>query len=206
MKKLDRSFYCRDTLIVAKELLGKKIVRVIDGEKLEGIINEVEAYKGIEDKACHTYGGKRTPKTEVMWQEEGHAYVYIIYGMYNCLNIVTEKEGNPCAVLIRGIIPIKNKDIMSINIYNKTYHNLNKYQKKNFSNGPGKLCKALKISREENGLDLLGDELYICEGYIINNNEIKAGKRINIDYAKEAKDYLWRFYFDEKIIIGEKDA
>jgi DNA-3-methyladenine glycosylase len=196
MKKLQRDFYNRDTILVAKELLGKTITRVINNVSLECIITEVEAYTGIDDKACHTYGGKRTKKTEVMWGKEGHAYVYIIYGMYCCLNVVTEEEGNPCAVLIRGVVPKKNISKMCEYRYNKEYKDLTKYQIKNFSNGPGKLCKALNIDKSQNGFDLLGDELYISEGILVNNKDILIGKRINIDYAEEAKDYLWRFYIN----------
>ena len=194
MTKLPRSFYNRDTLIVAKELLGKYLVHRIDGDELVVQITEVEAYKGIEDKACHTYGGRKTIRTEVMWGEPGHAYIYIIYGMYYCLNVVTEESGNPCAVLIRGVKPISNTHKMSINRYNKPYEELSKYQKINFSDGPGKLCRALKINKSQNGLDLLGDSLYIYDSKENQNFEIGTGKRINIDYAEEAKDYMWRFY------------
>ncbi|MCT4597831.1 MAG: DNA-3-methyladenine glycosylase [Vallitalea sp.] len=196
MKKLCRNFYERDTLIVAKQLLGKYIVLKDNSDEIIVKITDVEAYKGIRDKACHTYGGKRTPRTEVMWKRAGHAYIYIIYGMYYCLNIVTEREGEPCAVLIRGVVPIKNIDKMSYNRYNKPYNELNKYQKNNFSNGPGKICKALALDKSHNGFDLLSDTFYICEGEEINSDEIKYGKRINIDYAQEAADYLWRFYID----------
>lgn len=191
MKKLQREFYNRDTLIVAKELLGKILVHVVGGLQLKAIITEVEAYTGINDKACHTYGGKRTPRTEVMWGKEGYAYVYVIYGMYNCLNVVTEEDGNPCAVLIRGVIPTNNIELMSKYRYNKEYNELSNYQIKNFSNGPGKLCKALSINKSHNGIDLLGNELYICEGIKVRENDIIYGKRINIDYAEEAKDYLF---------------
>lgn len=196
MKKLCRSFYERDTLVVAKELLGKYIILKDSEEEIIVKITDVEAYKGIHDKACHTYGGKRTPRTEVMWKSAGYAYIYIIYGMYCCLNVVTEKEGEPCAVLIRGVAPVKNISKMSYNRYNKPYDELNKYQKTNFSNGPGKVCKALALTKSYNGVDLLSDTFYICEGEDVNSEDIKYGKRINIDYAQEAADYLWRFYID----------
>ncbi|GMQ57626.1 DNA-3-methyladenine glycosylase [Vallitalea sediminicola] len=193
MNKLKRDFYERDTLIVAKELLGKHLVYNDNDEEVIVKITDVEAYKGIDDKACHTYGGRRTPRTEVMWGEAGHAYIYIIYGMYYCLNVVTENIDNPCAVLIRGVVTVKNITKMSYNRYDKAYEELNTYQKKNFSNGPGKLCKALSLDLNHNGIDLLSDNLYICDGEN-NITYVKKSKRINIDYAEEAADYLWRFY------------
>ncbi|GKX27827.1 DNA-3-methyladenine glycosylase [Vallitalea longa] len=197
MNRLSRDFYERDTLVVAQELLGKNLV-FLDNHKDEIIvkITDVEAYKGINDKACHTYGGKRTPRTEVMWGEAGHIYIYIIYGMYYCLNIVTESINDPCAVLIRGVVPVKNITKMSLNRYNKAYEELNNYQIKNFSNGPGKLCKALGLDLTHNGMDLLSPQLYIYDDGKHDNIDIKKSKRINIDYAEEAADYLWRFYID----------
>ncbi|TCK90625.1 DNA-3-methyladenine glycosylase [Natranaerovirga hydrolytica] len=194
MEKLTKSFYERDTLTVAQDLLGKLLVREIDGEKLICQITEVEAYIADIDKACHAYGGKKTERTKVMFGPAGYAYVYLIYGMYHCLNVVTEAEGTPCAVLIRGVKPIKNIEKMSVLRYGKKYNELNAYQRKNFSNGPGKLCKALQITKKENKMDLLSDALYICKENEIINYDIKKGKRINIDYAEEAKDFLWRFY------------
>lgn len=195
MNKLTRDFYERDTLIVAQELLGKNMV-FKDEEEIIVKITDVEAYKGIDDKACHTYGGKRTPRTEVMWGEAGHIYIYIIYGMYYCLNVVTESIDNPCAVLIRGVVPVENITKMSFNRYNKPYDELNRYQIRNFSNGPGKLCKALGLDLSHNGMDLLTPQLYIYDDGQDNNINIRKSKRINIDYAEEAADYLWRFYID----------
>lgn len=196
MKRLERSFYERDTLLVAKDLLGKHMVYKADGHKYVVKITDVEAYTGIHDKACHTYGGKRTKRTEVMWGPAGHAYIYLIYGMYACLNVVTEHEGNPCAVLIRGVEPVKNKEQMTLNRYGKSEALLTSYQKKNFTNGPGKVCLALGLTREQNGMDLLSDTCYIYNPGEHIANHIQAGKRINIDYAEEAADYLWRFYIN----------
>ncbi len=113
--KLDRSFYNRNTLIVAKELLGKILVHNIDGKLLKGKIVETEGYLGLRDKAAHSYGGKKTNRVETMYGDPGRAYVYLIYGMYYCLNIVTEEEGSPEAVLIRGVEPLEGIDEMSIN-------------------------------------------------------------------------------------------
>ena len=111
--KLNRSFYGRDTITVAKELLGNVLVHNIDGQLLKGIIVETEAYFGLEDKAAHSYGGKETKRVETMYGMPGTAYIYLIYGMYYCFNMVTEKVGIPEAVLIRGIEPLESLDKMS---------------------------------------------------------------------------------------------
>jgi len=191
MVKLTRQFYNRDTLTVAKELIGKVLVREFDGNVISSRITEAEAYIGAIDKASHCYKGK-TERTKVMFGEPGHAYVYFIYGMYNCFNVVTEGEGFGSGVLIRSIEPLENIEMMSINRYGKPLKEITKQQLKNISNGPGKLCIALKITKSENGLDLTENELYILDDgykdYIVENS-----KRINIDYAEEAKDFLWRF-------------
>lgn len=192
MMKLDKSFYTRDTLTVARELLGCHIIHKTPEGILEMRITETEAYCGINDKACHTYGGRKTDRTEVMFRQGGCAYVYLIYGMYNCLNVVTEEEGNPCAVLIRGCETVGNPDPVSLRRYGVPYKELDSYRKKHLADGPGKLCLAMDIDRRLNGADLTGDILYITKGD--TPAEIKTGKRINIDYAEEAADYPWRFY------------
>lgn len=193
MIKLNRDFYNRDTLIVAKELLGKILVHNINGNLISGKIVEVEAYKGISDKAAHSYKGRRTKRTEVMYGISGISYVFIVYGIYNCFNVTTENEGIPNAVLIRALEPLDNLNIISFNRFKKHYNELSKYQVKNLTNGPGKLCNALLIDRNDNKLDLCEDELYILDGGI-NNFQIETSKRIGIDYAEEAKDYPWRFF------------
>lgn len=200
---LHRDFYNRDSLVVAKELLGKHLVHNIDGVKLVGKIVETEAYRGTVDKAAHSYGGRRTPRVEVMYGQAGYAYVYLIYGMYNCFNVVTNKEGIPHAVLIRAIEPMGFIDAFSQNRYQKTYKELSKNQIKGLSNGPGKLCQALLIDRDYNGEDLCGNRLYISNGKE-NNFEIVSAKRVGIDYAKEAKDFLWRFYIKDNAYISVK--
>lgn len=192
MTKLKPEFYTRDTLTVAKELLGKYIVRELDGHRLSVMITETEAYIGSVDKACHAYNYKRTPRTSTLFNKGGCSYVYLIYGMYNCLNVVTEAEGEPCAVLIRGGEPIMDIEYMSNIRYGKAYHELTRYQLNNFCNGPGKLCKALAIDKSLNALPLDRPPLYITEGKKIHS--FNTGKRINIDYAEEAADFPWRFY------------
>jgi DNA-3-methyladenine glycosylase len=203
LKKLYREFYNRDSLIVAKDLLGKVLVHEVNGQKLSAKIVEAEAYMGITDKAAHSFGGRRTSRVEVMYGGPGFSYVFMIYGMYNCFNTVTREEGNPQAVLIRAVEPIDGLDLMAQNRFNKTYDQLTKSQIKNLTNGPGKLCRALLIDRALSGEDLCGDRLYIEEG---ENESFKviASKRIGIDYAEEAKDYLWRFYIEGNNYVSVK--
>ncbi len=192
MTRLDKSFYERDALAAAKELLGKYLVREINGHTLVGMISETEAYRS-NDRACHAYNYNRTPRNEVMFGESGRAYVYFTYGMYHCFNVVTDRIGEPSAVLIRGIRPLQDMEYMSFLRYNMPVSELNRYRIKNFSNGPGKLCMAYGIDRSLNGENLItGSSLYITEGEKITS--FKTGKRIGIDSAGEAKDYLWRFY------------
>lgn len=198
MQRLPRSFYDRDTLTVARELLGKHIVRVLpDGTPLVCRITETEAYIGRCDKACHAYGYKRTPRTQTLFARPGTAYVYLIYGMYCCLNFVTEAEGEPAAVLIRGCTAVKNGDIIAENRFACKMDQMSSYQRKNFLNGPGKVCRGLKLTRSENGLDLLGEQLYLLDAPPPAKDNIRAGKRIGIDYAQEAADFPWRFYLEE---------
>lgn len=193
--KLDRDFYNRDTLIVAREVLGKILVHNIDGKILKGKIVETEAYLGLRDKAAHSYGGKQTNRVKTMYGQPGRAYVYIIYGMYYCLNIVTEKEGVPEAVLIRGIEPLEGIDEMSKNRFGKPFAHLTKYQKKNLTNGPGKLSMALNIDRSLDKEDLCGDKLYL-ETALEGDFNIIQTTRIGIDYAEEAKYFPYRFYIE----------
>ena len=198
MEKLPRTFYDRDTLAVSRDLLGKYLVRILpDGQELVCRITETEAYIGRRDKACHAYGYKRTKRTETLFAQPGTAYIYLIYGMYCCLNFVTEPEGEPAAVLIRGAQPVKNGDIIAENRFGRKMEDLSTYQRKNFLNGPGKLCKGLSLTREENGLDLLGDKLFVCDGPAPDPGAVGVGKRIGIDYAEEAVDFPWRFWLEE---------
>ncbi len=204
--KLPRDFYQRDTRTVAQDLLGKYLVRVLDGLPLVLRINETEAYIGRMDKACHAYGYRRTPRTETLFAAPGTAYIYLIYGMYHCLNFVTEPEGEPAAVLIRGGDARGDVELLSRTRYGKGFSELSPYQKKNFLNGPGKLCKALSLTRAENGCSLLGDSLFVCDdlaplGLDVPEQDalpfsIQSGKRVGIDYAQEAIDFPWRYWID----------
>lgn len=193
MDILTRDFYDRDTLTVAKNLLGCFMVREYEGERLVGRITETEAYVGRCDKACHAYGYKRTKRTETLFAQPGTAYLYLIYGMYTCLNFVTESEGEPAAVLIRGIEPVEGAETMARLRFGRAPEELTAYQRKNFLNGPGKICKAMALNREMDGHDLLTPPLYVLPRDK-TLGQVHCGPRIGVDYAQEAKDFPWRFW------------
>lgn len=185
MKILDRKFYQRDTLRVARELLGKKLVRQSNGFELSGMIAETEAYCGREDSACHAHRGK-TQRNAVMFGKPGHAYVYFTYGMHYILNLVTEEEENPCAVLIRAILPLNGVKEMEARRKRKGIE---------LTNGPAKLCQALSIDKSLNGWDLtIGEELWVEDYRKIPAKSIITTPRIGIDYAQpKDRNALWRF-------------
>jgi DNA-3-methyladenine glycosylase len=183
--KLDRAFYDRPTLKVASDLIGKVLVRRLNGRNLAGKIVETEAYIGPSDLACHASRGK-TPRTSVMFGPPGVSYVYMIYGFYFCLNAVTESEGYPAAVLIRAVEPLENIRIMRTLRYNPP-------RDTNIASGPGKLCMAMSIDKSLNAVDLASRELWI-EDRSLEVGGIESGPRIGVDYAGEYKDMPWRFY------------
>jgi DNA-3-methyladenine glycosylase len=173
MQKLPRSFYDRDTIVVAKELLGKYLIHAARGVERVGKIVEVEAYLGPHDLAAHSTKGL-TERTKVMFGPPGHAYVYLIYGMYHCMNVVTERAGHASAVLLRAIEPVKI-------IKDRTC-------------GPGLLCRAMKIDRRLNAHDLLSDNFFIASSEKSEPFATVKRPRIGVDYAKHwAKRHL-RFY------------
>ncbi len=192
MDKLPREFYNRDTLTVAQGLLGQRLVRVYQGQPLICRITETEAYIGRRDRACHAYQYKRTPRTQTLFARPGTAYIYMIYGMYHCLNLVTEPEGEPAAVLIRGLEPIDALEQMARLRYGLTLQELTTAAVKKGMLGPGKLCKALSLDKSFNGVDLLGDTLYVLPG--TQDGPIHSGPRIGIDYAGEDAQLPWRFW------------
>ena len=203
--KLKRKFYNRPTLDVARDLLGKNLVHYIDGKKLVGRIVEAEAYIGNIDKAAHSYNNRKTRRNEVMFGPPGHAYVYLIYGMYNCINAVTQNEGEGTAALIRAVEPVENVEIMAYNRYNKSVEELKKGQVFNLTSGPGKLCMAMGITgKNNNGMDLCGDTLWIEEAVENETFEIVATTRVNIDYAEEAIHFPWRFYIKDNPFVSKK--
>jgi DNA-3-methyladenine glycosylase len=201
---IQQDFYKRNTLDVAKSLLGQYLVREMNGLKIRSKIVETEAYIGSLDKACHGYNYKRTERTKPLFEDGGISYVYFIYGLYNCFNIVSSVEGEPEAVLIRAVEPIDNLDYISNKRFKKNYNELNKTQIKNLTNGPSKLCMALDITRDQNYKKLYLEEEIYLEYNTENNFEIVESKRIGIDYAEEAKDFLWRYYIKDNIFVSKK--
>lgn len=184
-KILTVKFFDRPTLKVARELLGKFLVRKIGKQKIFGIITEVEAYVGLEDKASHASRGK-TERTKVMFGKANHWYVYLIYGMHYCLNIVTEKEGYPAAILIRSMFPF-------CHTYQRPLVSVTKVIK-----GPGRVCRYFKIDKKLNTKPSERNTgLWIEDRKIkISPRMIKRGKRIGVDYAGKWKDKHWRFYIE----------
>jgi DNA-3-methyladenine glycosylase len=173
MEKLPREFYARNTVAVARELLGARLVLRRGARECTGRIVEVEAYLGAHDLASHSSKGL-TPRTRVMFGPPGHAYVYLIYGMHHCLNVVTEPAGHGAAVLLRALEPLQNITAPT--------------------NGPGRLCRALQIDRQFNGWDLLSDELFIAPAEPGWRGVITKSPRIGVAYAGNwAKRHL-RFY------------
>lgn len=183
MKKLSREFYNRETITVAQELLGKYLVHKSNGIERVGRIVEVEAYLGPHDLAAHSSKGL-TPRTKVMFGPPGHAYVYLIYGMYYCMNVVTEKEGHASAVLLRALEPIKNLQMRT--------------------QGPGLLCKAMHIDKRLHGHDMLSRDFYIAENDESKPFTVIKTKRIGVHYAKEWADKPLRFYIKENLFISKK--
>lgn len=171
--RLSRDFYDRDAVSVAKALLGKTLVHVSGGMERRGRIVEVEAYLGPHDLAAHSARGL-TDRTKVMFGPPGHAYVYMIYGMYFCLNVVTEREGQAAAVLIRAVEPVANIDGRTC--------------------GPGLVCRAMGIDKRRNGQDLLTDELHILDAPDIPPSRIARRPRIGVHYAGHWARRLLRFY------------
>lgn len=204
MARLERDFFLQDTVAAARELLGRYLVRVDGAETVVCRITETEAYVGAVDKACHAYGGRRTARTETLYAAPGTAYVYLIYGMYSCLNFVTGPEGEASAVLVRSCVPVYGGEAVARRRFGVEAGKMTAYQKKNFMNGPGKLCRGLGIDRSLNGRPLENDVLYLAHDLPEYGLERRpgglpfhTGKRIGIDYAEEAADFPWRFWLDE---------
>ena len=196
--RLPKSFFERDALEVAQDLLGHYLVRIKDGEMLSALIVETEAYRGAIDKGCHAFGNRRTERTEPMFMEAGTSYIYLIYGLNNCLNVVTEKVDNPHAVLIRAVEPVEGLETIK-----KNRPKIQKIQ--DLTNGPGKLCKALEIDRSLNKLDMInGDTLFIEKNPKKPDFKIVSAKRIGIDYAEEFKDKLWRKYISGNPFVSKR--
>ncbi len=177
------NFYNRPTLTVARELIGARLVRILNGKKLVGLITETEAYISEKDLACHAKAG-RTPRTAVMYGPPGHAYIYFTYGNHWMLNVVTEREGFPAAVLIRAVQPIEGEEIML------------RRRSGRDTFGPGKLTQAMGITKSENGLDLTesASSLRIEAGISVPNSLVTKGPRVGLNSTPEPwKSKPWRF-------------
>ena len=183
MQKLPRRFYDRETVLVARELLGNFLVHRAGGVERIGKIVEVEAYLGAHDRAAHSSKGI-TERTKVMFGPPGFAYVYLIYGIHHCMNVVTEGEGNGAAVLLRAVEPIKN-------ISGKT-------------NGPGLLCRAMEIDRGLNAQDLLSDNFFIAAPEVAEKFSIVQRPRIGVDYAGNWAKKLLRFYIKGSSFVSRR--
>lgn len=186
MPKLPRDFYQQDTERLARALLGKRLVRIFRGKRRSGIIVETEAYLGADDPACHTWKNRKSGRNGSMYLEGGHSYVYLIYGMYHCFNVVSRRADEPEAVLIRALAPEENLAERA--------------------DGPGRLCRALAITRAQDGVDLLGETIFIEDAGAPPKEEIGASPRIGVDYAGDAAEWPLRFTWLKSPYLSRKEA
>src|SRR6185503_11185726 len=196
--RIPRDFYTRaNVLHVARDLLGKLlVVPNRNGKRVSGKIVEVEAYRGPQDRAAHSFGRRRTKRTETMYRIGGTVYVFFVYGMYYQFNVVTNVADAPHAVLIRAIEPVEGIELMRKRRAGQPDHNL--------TNGPGKLCIALGIDRKLDAADLLGNQVWLEDGEKIPRLRIASGPRIGIDYAEEWIDKPWRFWIKDNQFVSRK--
>ncbi|MCE8159095.1 MAG: DNA-3-methyladenine glycosylase [Candidatus Moeniiplasma glomeromycotorum] len=196
----DPKFFAVHATELAQKLLGKILVRNINGQLIKVKIVETEAYDGKIDRACHAHHENRSQwKASALYNRGGCAYVYLIYGMYHCFNITSSLKGDPQAVLIRAAEPLNYHTVPVVSKHNKRkkYHY--------YTNGPGKLCRALNIDISLNNVDLTtSDLIYLEDGPKISQDEIVITKRVNIDYAGKDKDRLWRFYIKDNPFVSRK--
>jgi DNA-3-methyladenine glycosylase len=194
--KLPREFYTRPNVLnVARDLLGKLlVVPARNGMRVSGLIVEAEAYRGPQDRAAHSYGGRRTKRTETMYGIGGTAYVFFVYGMYNQFNVVTNAGDIPHAVLIRALEPVEGIALMRKRRQRDGDHNL--------TNGPGKLCIAMGIDRKLDAADLLGHRVWLEQGRTVRRTQIASGPRVGIDYAGEWVDKPWRFWIKDNPYVS----
>jgi DNA-3-methyladenine glycosylase len=194
---LGRKFYQRPTEVVARELLGKLLVRATPEGVVAVRLVEVEAYLGAEDPACHTFGDRRTARTETMWGAAGVAYIYLIYGLHNCLNVVTVGEGVGEAVLVRGALTVAGRGLVRARRGSRVPESA-------LTDGPGKLCQALSVSREDDGSDLCDPSsgLWICDdGVSVADASVTRTPRTGVDYAGEAAQWPLRFVSKEGLKV-----
>jgi len=198
IKKLKKSFYRRKVIVVARELLGKILVKSNSKEILAGKIVEVEAYHGDLDEAAHSYDGI-TQRNEIMFEAGGYLYVYFTYGAHHCCNVVTGKKGQGTAVLIRAVEPVFGLDKMIKNRFGRKL----KSDKEifNLTSGPGKVCQAFKLNRNHSGTDLTGNEIFILDDEKIRSKDIGVSKRIGIT---RSVDLPWRFFIKNNPYLSRK--
>ncbi|KKO52577.1 DNA-3-methyladenine glycosylase [Paenibacillus sp. DMB20] len=203
-RPLPHSLYSAAALEAAPLLLGQTLVRRTEDGEIRCRIVETESYGGQEDKGSHAFGGRRTARTETMFHAGGKAYVYLIYGMYHCVNVVTGPENDPQAVLIRAVEPLTSRDADRMRLYRGK---LPAGKPSNLSNGPGKLCRALRIDKSLNGcrLDRIGGPLYLEQGESAAGLPIMQSPRINIPYAEEYAGKPWRFYIEGNPYVSVVD-
>lgn len=202
-ERLPRRFYERDVVTVARALLGQRLVRMINGKRLTGIIVETEAYLGIPDKAAHTYGGRRTPRNESMWQQAGTLYVYFTYGMHHCCNVTAGSPGQPVAALIRAVEPVEGIDTMKKNRSSKRKISCHTA----LCSGPAKLTQAFGIDRHADGSNLVTDKSIHIEkvrSRSLPSKQIITTPRIGIQYAEDWVDRPLRFYVKDNPHISKK--
>lgn len=197
-KKLKKSFYRRELISVARDLLGKMLVKSNGREFLAGKIVEVEAYDGDLDEAAHSYGGI-TKRNEIMFEAGGYLYVYFTYGAHHCCNVVTGKKGQGTAVLIRAVEPVLGLERLIKNRFGRKLKN--EKELINLTSGPGKICAAFRIERKHSGADLMGKEIFILDGEKIKSKDIGVSKRIGIT---RSVDLPWRFFIKNNPYLSRK--
>jgi DNA-3-methyladenine glycosylase len=198
-RKLSRSFFARPALEVARDIIGRRLVHETPQGTTAGIVVEAEAYTGVSDPASHAYRGRRTKRNEVMWGPPGHAYIYPIYGMYLCFNVVCGQVGEPQGVFLRAVRPTEGLALMAAR---RGVSLLDKRAERQLCSGPSKLCQAFGITRSMNGMDVSGNELYFTTGE--PPSEVVASKRIGVDYAGEGREWPWRFLWKDDPYVSKK--
>ena len=196
MTKLPLSFYQRSALQVAPELLGKVLVTCKKGEITSGVIVEVEAYTGEDDPASHVYQGRKTPRTRILYEAGGRVYVYRIYGIYTCLNVVTGEKGQPHSVFIRALEPREGIEVMKKRRGTEDIRRL--------TSGPARLTQALGIDMNFYGESLTGERIFILDSSSLPPHEIATSPRINIDYAGEGRNLPYRFYLKNSPFLSRR--
>lgn len=194
--RLSESFFSRDTVQVARDLVGKRLVCLEGKQRISGIILETEAYRGEEDLACHCRAG-RTPRTEIMYGPAGRTYIYLIYGVYWLLNFVTESEGYPGAVLIRSLAPVEGKE--------KIARRRGNQPEKHWTDGPGKICIALGINADSNGLNTCAPQanIFVENGQDLDSGLIHAGPRVGLESVPEPwRSIPWRFVVNYQHLLN----